>query len=127
MLELFILLIFGHAIADYALQSEGMALCKNPNLKKMWEDAEKYPGITDYLQPRVINQAFVPWYYFMGAHGMINGFFVYLFTGSVYLGVAEAFCHSVIDLGKCHKVYGIHIDQALHVVCKLAWVLVLFL
>jgi len=125
MLELFVLLMFGHAIADFGLQSEGMALCKNPRLKEMWEEAyspKVSSGVLDYLQPRMVTQALVPWYYFMAGHGLIHGFFVWAFTGNVALGIVETVCHFVIDVGKCKQYYGIHVDQALHILCKIVWV-----
>jgi hypothetical protein len=30
--------------------------------------------------------------------------------------------HWFIDYGKCAKLYGPHLDQTLHVLCKAAWV-----
>ena len=35
--------------------------------------------------------------------------------------VAESVAHWLIDHGKCQKLYGIHLDQGLHVLCKVAW------
>ena len=98
MRELFGLLV-GHAVADFGLQSEWMGKHKSPH--------ESLP--------------YVPWYYVLGAHGVIHGGAVYLVTGSVVFGVAETVLHSVIDLGKCRGYYGIHVDQGFHLVCKLLW------
>lgn len=129
MFETFIALLFGHAIADYALQDDTMGLCKNPKLQDMFVKAASVQGreaIVFALQPRLETQQKVPWGYWMTAHGMIHGSAVWLITGNLYLGMAEAVCHGVIDLGKCTKLYGIHVDQALHVVCKVAWVVILY-
>ena len=92
-------LIMGHAIADFALQSEWMA---------------KHKSHKDSL-------AYVPWYYVLGSHGLIHGAAVFFITGSWILGLAESILHGVIDFGKCDGRYNIHVDQGLHLMCKIAW------
>jgi hypothetical protein len=42
-------------------------------------------------------------------------------TGSATLGLLETVAHWAIDFGKCEKWYSIHVDQALHLLCKVAW------
>ena len=91
-------LVMGHAVADFALQSEAMAKGKN------WR--------TPYA---------IPWPYWLTAHALIHGAAVTVVTGSVTLGLCETAAHWLIDLGKCSNKYGIHIDQALHLACKVAW------
>jgi hypothetical protein len=39
----------------------------------------------------------------------------------VWLGLFETVAHWVIDFGKSEGWYGFHLDQILHVVCKIAW------
>jgi hypothetical protein len=41
------------------------------------------------------------------------------------LGVCEFFAHWVIDFFKCENAYTPHMDQFLHAMCKVAWVLIL--
>lgn len=104
---LFLLIAF-HAICDYALQSEAVAINKNP------------------LSNTPL-QKHVPWYYWLAAHALQHGVAVAIITQSVWLGIAETVAHFVIDYGKCLGKYNIHVDQALHMVCKVVWLLVLFM
>lgn len=132
-METWLILLFWllvvHCLADYALQGDFMAKAKN--------HTASIPG--------------VPWMQALGAHALIHGGFVAAVTGSVVLGLAEVVCHAVIDYGKSagwyefggrwipngpHSVYrrrcdtqcvarkAYHIDQLLHVTCKVVWVLI---
>jgi hypothetical protein len=101
-LNLLLLLAMGHFLGDFALQSDRMAL-------------EKCPQVRGVL----------PWGWWMAAHGGIHGFLVAILTGVPLLGLAEWILHVCIDLGKCRRLYGISIDQALHLACKLIWVALL--
>src|SRR5437868_364176 len=102
---LFFLLVAGHALADYPLQSEFMALGKSSRDKPLHG---------------------VPWYYCLSAHALVHGLVVALLTGSITLGFAETILHWLIDDAKCRKYTNIHVDQALHILCKVAWTLVIF-
>ena len=101
---LLFLLVAGHAVCDFSLQNEAIALEKNRHS-------------TSALQRHV------PWFYWLSAHALTHGLAVALTTSSVVLGVLETLAHWVIDFGKCEKWYSIHIDQTLHVLCKVAWAL----
>jgi hypothetical protein len=103
LLQLFALLVVGHAVADYPLQGEFLAKAKNR--------FARVPG--------------VPWYQALGAHAAIHGGMVGCITGSLLLGVLEFVSHLVIDDLKCGKRIGYNADQALHVLCKLVWVALL--
>jgi len=105
---LFCLLIAGHAVADFLLQGDTVAVEKNRHS-------------TSILQKHV------PWYYWLGAHAICHGAAVGLITGSLGLGIAETVAHAFIDFGKCEKWYSIHIDQALHFACKVFWLIIMFL
>jgi Protein of unknown function (DUF3307) len=98
----FFALLVGHAIADFPLQAGPMA-------------TEKCRHSTSPLQTAV------PWYYWLTAHAVIHGGFVYWLTGSLTLGLLETVIHWFIDFGKCEKWFGIHVDQGLHVACKVLW------
>ena len=105
-------LLAGHALMDYALQSDAMARCKCRRA-------------TDPLQHAV------PWYYWLTAHALLNGTAVgwiirwgygeNSWYPAVWFAAAETLAHWLIDFGKCERLYGIHTDQGLHVLCKVAW------
>ena len=104
---MFFALLVGHAVCDYPLQAGPMA-------------AEKCRRSATDLQRSV------PWYYWLSAHALIHGGAVGLITGSLFLGLLETVVHWFIDFGKCEDWYGIHVDQALHVGCKVVWCVFLF-
>lgn len=101
------LLIAAHAAIDYSLQGDVVAINKNPNANTPL-------------------QKHVPWYYWLASHALMHGGAVALITSSAGLGMAETAAHFAIDYGKCLGKYSIHIDQLLHMVCKLVWLLVWF-
>jgi hypothetical protein len=98
----FFWLVVGHALADYSLQSDTMAIGKNRNL-----EGGCYRT--------------VPWYYWMAAHSLIHGGVVGLFTGWIVLGVIETLAHYIIDCAKCEKCINVHVDQFLHIACKIGY------
>lgn len=98
--EVLFFMLVGHALMDYPLQSDFIAKYKNPWVK-------------------FDNQTWWPW--LLSWHALMHGGAVALVTGSVYLGVLETICHWLIDLAKCADWINIHIDQGLHILCKLVW------
>lgn len=106
LIETFVLLLAGHALADFALQGEAMAKGKNRHNRTTPPPGAKY-------QPS--------WQYWLSAHALIHGAVVYFITGLFVLLILEAVYHWLIDFFKCENYYGIHTDQALHAFCKLAW------
>lgn len=106
-------LLVGHAVADYWAQSDALAKMKNRH-----NDPAKFapPG----QKPQKM------WVYALTAHAMMHGAAVALVTGEVALGLAETVAHWVIDFGKCENWYGIHVDQALHILAKIVWLGVMF-
>jgi len=104
MLEIFALLVVGHVLADYPLQGEFLAKSKNRFLP--------VPG--------------TPWYQAMAAHAIIHGGAVFLATGSLLLGVLETVAHAIIDDAKCAGRISYNVDQALHIGCKIIWIVLLF-
>ena len=120
----FLLMLVGHALADYPLQGDFLARAKN--------HTAPIPG--------------VPWVHGLFWHAVIHGGAVGLATGSAVLGVAETLVHMLIDHAKCagwfNRWFGavpwgerleqpstddlsraFHIDQGLHVACKVLWAL----
>src|SRR4051812_20202182 len=104
------LLIAGHALADYPLQNEAMATCKDRHAKLPLQKS-------------------VPWYYWLTMHALIHGMVVAIIIWAwegdkelaVIFGLLESAAHWVIDALKCEGVTNIHMDQALHLICKLLW------
>lgn len=92
------LLVAGHALADYPLQGDFLAKAKS----------RLVPG--------------VPWYQAMSAHCSIHAGFVLALTNSPALAVAEFIIHFVADDAKCKGRISYNMDQAIHVGCKVAWV-----
>jgi hypothetical protein len=103
-------LFAAHALMDFALQGDAIATCK-------------CRGAGTQLQKSV------PWYYWLSAHAILHGaavgvvvqWFGYGFEVAVILGVIETVIHWFIDLGKCEKYFDIHVDQGLHLLCKVVW------
>jgi len=111
LLALLFFLIAAHALMDFALQTDPMAVCKCRKANNPL-------------------QATVPWYYWLTAHAVLHGAAVGIVVRWVCafdwplvaaFALAETVIHWFIDLGKCEKLYSMHIDQAMHVVCKIAW------
>lgn len=100
--ELFAALIISHAIADYPLQGDFLAKAKNR--------AAPIPG--------------VPWQQALAAHASIHAGAVWLITGSIWLGMAELIAHAIIDDAKCRGRLSFNTDQALHIACKVLWVVI---
>lgn len=101
--EYLFLLMIGHAAADYALQNDFMAMAKNHT--------------TDLGK--------VYWKWVLPSHGLIHAGFVYFFTGSFVLGMAEFIVHTITDYLKCDGKIGFNTDQFIHLGCKVLWILLL--
>jgi hypothetical protein len=106
---LFFQLVIGHALADFVLQTDTMAQAKDRH--------------SDF--GKSLGDNFPPWYYWLGAHALVHGGAVFLFTGSALLGIVEVVLHSAIDSAKCERWINFHQDQALHVLCKVGYCLLI--
>ena len=105
--EAFFLLMVGHALADFSLQSDAMAKGKNRHRKP------------DYIPD---GQKYVPcWHYWLTAHALIHGGIVYVLTGDIRLGLAETVLHWVIDFAKCENWTNPNVDQVLHLMCRVVY------
>src|SRR5258707_10858617 len=103
---LFALLFFllaAHALLDYSLQNDQMAICKCRGAKTPL-------------------QASVPWYYWLTAHAFLHGGavgIVFRWIGGVGwntpapLAPAATGIHRLIDPGQGEKLYSIHLDHAI--------------
>jgi hypothetical protein len=99
---LFFLLLGGHALADGPLQGPVMSAGK----------VSKHPCTR--LQ-------------YLAQHGLIHGLVVALLTHVWWMGALETVAHMAIDAAKGSRLITHVEDQALHVVCKLVWCLIVFL
>ena len=109
MIETLFKLLCGHAVADFCLQSDFIAKNKNRHNLPMGYDPKLHGPIQKV------------WFHVLTAHALTHGLAVYLATGNIFFGILETIAHCVIDFGKCEKWFGIHVDQALHILCKLLW------
>lgn len=89
-----LLLCAGHWLADYPLQSDFLVKAK----------------VEGPLRA-----------YHLVAHAGIHGAVVLLVTGHVLLGLAEWALHVLIDEAKIRRKISFAQDQALHLLCKLLW------
>lgn len=105
--QLLILMSAAHVVCDYPLQPAHLSGAKRP--------------------PRFRPDGFVsdmPWPIALGGHSLIHAGAVALITGNPWLGMAELAAHAAIDFLKCRGLYGIKIDQGLHIACKIAWAMI---
>jgi hypothetical protein len=106
--ELLFWLLVGHAIADFAAQSQYMADSKNrhsnPHSKNVWG-------------------------WILNWHSLIHAGVVAACTGYVWIGMLEYFAHMTIDYLRCEGKLGqgdrgYHVDQVLHILCKVVWTII---
>lgn len=109
----FFLLLAGHAIADFAMQTEWVATNKNRHVR------DSYP-------PEQRKTMLVIWPYLLTAHALHHGALVYLITQRPLLGLAETVVHWGSDFAKCEGWYNFHVDQFIHIASKLLWTALLF-
>ena len=93
-----------HFVCDFALQPDRMAV-------------EKVRGMDVTLD----------WRWWLTAHAATHGLAVSLLTGVPLLGLAEWASHALIDWQKGRLMFSLFVDQALHVACKIVWILAVIL
>ncbi len=99
MMEMCLLMLAGHFVADYPMQGDFIARGKN----------------------RTAPIQGVPFWHPLTAHAVIHGAFVGVITGSAPLAIAETVAHWITDDAKCRGKIGYNTDQAIHIGCKAAW------
>ena len=102
MIELFALLLFAHFLFDYPLQGDFLSRAKN-----------RFDPIPH-----------VPWYQAMFAHTAMHGLAVWVITGIPLLGLAEMAIHWITDDLKLRGELTFNQDQAIHITCKVVWVVI---
>lgn len=95
------LLLCGHALADFSLQTNAMGIGKK-------RKADPGP---------------VPWYYWLTSHALIHGGVVYLITQSIVCGIVEVMSHWWIDFLKCEGKINLREDQAYHLLFKITYLI----
>ncbi len=103
--------LIGHALADFPLQGQFLAVGK-----ERYGDLEKLTGTK---WPHGM------WAYCLTMHSLIHAGAVWFISGSVILGAAEFVLHWFIDLAKSSNVTSFYVDQSLHFLCKIAYVILL--
>lgn len=93
-------LLVGHAICDYPLQGHFLAAAKRAHLP---EGADGF------------------WVYGLSFHALIHAGSVALVTGRYDLSAYEFALHWATDKAKTMGFIGIKTDQAIHIICKVAW------
>lgn len=101
-MRILLLLLAGHALADYPLQGDFLARGKNR--------LTAFPGMS--------------WQQLMFAHCLIHMGMVLLVTGNAWLALAEFVIHYATDVAKCEGYIDFNVDQAIHYGCKVLWAII---
>ncbi|MGI9243403.1 MAG: DUF3307 domain-containing protein [Verrucomicrobiales bacterium] len=105
-------LVIGHSLADFPLQGEFLAIGKEMDGRLDEFTGSTWPTGT--------------WAACLTFHALIHGGMVWAISGSVRLGAVEFVLHWLIDLAKSAGLMGFFVDQSLHILCKIAYVYLLF-
>jgi hypothetical protein len=108
-METLFLLLAGHAFCDFAVQPEAMGAGKSRRRHLAGEFSASLP----------------PWYAWLFGHAFVHGGMVWLITGSWLIGCLEVALHAFIDHLKCEGQLSFNQDQALHILTKFLYVLLL--
>ena len=103
----FFALSIGHAIADFPLQGEFLAITKNRRLLLRLKDPARPPEM---------------WIASMAAHCLIHAGMVWWITGSALFAAIELVIHWTLDVLKCEGRTTFNADQLMHLACKACYV-----
>ena len=106
-------LLLAHAVCDFVLQSDTMAKGKNRN------------NAPPVLPPG--QKVCACWPYWLTAHALVAGAGVWWATELMAFGVFEFMFHWVIDFAKCEGMTDPHVDQSLHMWCRVLYLIGLYL
>lgn len=107
-MKILFLLICGHALGDFALQSTTMSFGK----------CRDYGGTAFHD---------IPWYYWLTAHALIHAGIVYLITSNMRMALIELVSHWIIDFLKSEDKISLYEDQLFHVVLKIIYSLNIYI
>ena len=105
-----LVLLFLHALADFAFQSDAMAKGKNRHHKTAAPPGQKYMPC---------------WHWWLSAHAAIHGGLIIVTFGVWWLGLIEFFAHFTIDFLKCDNVTNPNQDQAMHILLRFIYAIIL--
>lgn len=106
-IEILFMMLFLHALGDFALQSESMAKGKNKHLKPEYiPEGQKYK---------------ITWFYWLSAHAFIQGGLIFIFFPVVWIAITEVIFHFVLDFLKCENITNPHIDQISHILLRIIY------
>lgn len=105
--------LVGHAIADYPLQGEFLALYKNHRIA---------PDSRHFNKPESLRGL---WFHCLTAHSLIHAGAVWAISGVFVLGLIEFVLHWILDFLKSAGWTNLHSDQLLHILCKGGYVALL--
>ncbi|MDD9893304.1 MAG: DUF3307 domain-containing protein [Gammaproteobacteria bacterium] len=105
-LEALFLLLAGHALADFGLQTEFVARFKSQQMR---------------FKDNINKRDDLVWIHVLASHSLIHGLMVYLVLQNIWLALAETVVHGLIDHAKSANRFGFHTDQFLHLGSKLVW------
>ena len=67
------------------------------------------------------------WLYCLTMHSLIHAGAVWVISGSIVLGAVEFALHWVIDLAKSSRLTSFYLDQLLHALCKVGYVVAILM
>lgn len=98
-ISILLLLLAGHAFADFPLSGD------------IFSKGKKNTTVAENLN----------WFHTLTIHSSMHGGIVFLITQSTILGISEFIIHWVTDYLKYHGYISVNTDQTIHVVCKIMW------
>lgn len=117
--ESLMVLLFLHALADFAFQSDAMARGKNRNT----EEKQRIIWINELKRdPAKFKKC---WFYWLSAHGLIQGGLIFIMFGNIWIFMIEVVSHVIVDFIKCEEKISPHHDQAIHVGLKFIYAIIL--
>jgi Protein of unknown function (DUF3307) len=108
-LVLLFALLIGHALGDYPLQGDFLAIHKNRHVSR--------GGSSTF--PKSL------WLHCLLSHSLIHAGLVWAITGRFVFALAEFVLHAILDCVKCEKWTSFNVDQLMHALCKAAYVVAL--
>jgi len=108
-LVVFFALMIAHALCDHPLQGDFLALNKSRHYRPGGSGAGSN----------------IIWPYCLTVHALIHAGGVWVVTQRPLLALIELVLHWIIDALKAEGVTNIHIDQLLHALCKVGYVIAL--
>lgn len=110
--EIIFILLFLHALGDFALQSDVMSREKNRhNRAPTYMPSGQKPKKT--------------WVYWLIAHAFIQGGLIYVFFPILPIAVFEVVSHFIVDYLKCENITSPHHDQLIHVILRIIYSIIL--